>query len=91
MATTGSIPVPFFELGAAMNALQWPAMVATVLASWLVASSQPSRRNVGFWVFIGSNVLWIAWGIYSAAPALVTLQLCLAAMNIRGARKTENK
>ena len=74
-----------------IDALQWPAMVVTVLASWLVASSQSSRRNVGFWVFIGSNVLWIAWGVYSAAPALVTLQVCLAAMNIRGARKTENK
>ena len=74
-----------------MDALQWPAMVVTVLASWLVASSQSSRRNVGFWMFMGSNVLWIAWGIYRAAPALVTLQLCLAVMNIRGAWKTENK
>lgn len=74
-----------------IDALQWPAMVVTVLASWLVASSQASRRNVAFWVFIGSNILWITWGIYSAAPALVTLQLCLAAMNIRGARKSENK
>jgi hypothetical protein len=73
-----------------IDALQWPAMLVTVLASWLVASSQSSRRNVGFWVFIASNVLWIAWGIYSAAPALVTLQLCLAVMNIRGTRKTEN-
>ena len=73
-----------------IDALQWPAMVVTVLASWLVASSQSSHRNIGFWVFIGSNVLWIAWGIYSAAPALVTLQLCLALMNIRGARKTKS-
>ena len=74
-----------------IDALQWPAMLVTVLASWLVASAESSRRNVGFWVFIGSNVLWIAWGIYSAAPALVTLQICLAVMNIRGARKTENQ
>lgn len=74
-----------------IDALQWPAMLVTVLASWLVASSESSRRNVGFWVFISSNVLWIAWGIYSAAPALVTLQICLAVMNIRGARKTETR
>jgi hypothetical protein len=80
-----------FEFAALVDALQWPAMVVTVLASWLVASSQPSRRNFGFWVFIGSNVLWIAWGIYRAAPALVILQLCLAVMNIRGARKTEHQ
>ena len=73
-----------------IDALQWPAMVVTVLASWLVASSKSSHRNVGFWVFIGSNVLWITWGIYSNAPALVALQLCLAGMNIRGARKTKD-
>ena len=85
------IPARFFDAGAAMDALQWPAMVVTVLASWLVASSQSSRRNVGFWMFMGSNVLWIAWGLYRAVPALVTLQLCLAVMNIRGAWKTENK
>ena len=74
-----------------IDALQWPAMLVTVLASWLVASSESSRRNVGFWMFIGSNVLWVTSGVYSAAPALVTLQICLALMNIRGARKTQNQ
>jgi len=41
--------------------LQWPAMVVTVTAAWLVASSQVKLRNYGFWVFLLSNVLWIAW------------------------------
>lgn len=50
-------------------------MVIEVLALWLVASSKSSHRNTGFRVFIGSNVLLIAWGIYRAAPGLVTLQL----------------
>jgi hypothetical protein len=36
-----------------------------------------------------SNVLWIVWGWYSSAYALIALQVCLAVMNIRGARKTE--
>lgn len=73
----------------ALNLLQWPAMAVTVGASWLVASSQPGRRNAGFWVFLLSNALWVAWGLYSSAPALVALQVALAAMNIRGAKKTE--
>lgn len=72
-----------------LNLLQWPAMVVTVAASWLVASTQKGKRNVGFWVFLFSNVLWVTWGIYSGAIALVVLQVCLAAMNIRGAMKTE--
>jgi hypothetical protein len=73
------------------NLLQWPAMVVTIAASWLVACTAKRQRNIGFWVFLVSNVLWIAWGLFSGAPALVTLQVCLAAMNIRGAMKTEKK
>jgi hypothetical protein len=72
-----------------MNLVQWPAMVVTVVASWLVASSHEGKRNAGFWIFLLSNALWIAWGLYSGAVALVVLQVCLAAMNIRGAKKTE--
>ena len=68
--------------------LQWPAMVATVLVSWLVASSHDGRRHAGFWVFLASNLLWLAWGWHTGATALVVLQCCLAAMNIRGAHKT---
>jgi hypothetical protein len=74
----------------AINLLQWPAMVVTVTASWLVASSQDRRRNWGFWVFLLSNLLWVVWGWATQAWALVVLQAALAAMNIRGARKTEN-
>jgi hypothetical protein len=69
--------------------LQWPAMVVTITASWLVASSSPRRRNLGFWLFLASNALWIAWGWHAGAVALIVLQVALAALNIRGARKTE--
>lgn len=69
--------------------VQWPAMAVTVLASWLVASKSERRRNVGFWVFMVSNALWVTWGIHAGAMALVGLQVCLAAMNIRGVVKSE--
>ena len=69
---------------------QWPAFAASVLAAWLVESNAPARRNIGFWVFLASNVLWVAWGLYSHAIALIALQVCLAAMNIRGLLKTED-
>jgi hypothetical protein len=72
-----------------MNLVQWPAMVVTVVAAWYVSSTHTSKRNWGFWLFLLSNVLWVAWGLYSGAPALIVLQVCLAAMNIRGAAKTE--
>ena len=69
--------------------LQWPAMAVTIMASWLVASSNEKRRNIGFWVFLVSNALWIAGGWHDGAKALIALQVGLAAMNIRGAVKTE--
>jgi hypothetical protein len=72
-----------------INLIQWPAMVLTVLAAWLVGSQRKTRRNVGFWVFLLSNVLWVVWGSYANAYALVLLQVCLAALNIRGAHKND--
>jgi hypothetical protein len=68
--------------------LQWPASATTLLASWLVASTHARRRHVGFWTFLCSNALWVAWAWHADAPALIALQVGLAALNIRGAVKT---
>lgn len=67
-----------------LQLLQWPAMLATVLASWWVASTHRHKRAWGFWAYLLGNVLWSAWGWHTSATALVVLQGCLAAMNIRG-------
>lgn len=69
--------------------IQWPAMVVTIVAAWMVASQKKSRRNVGFWVFLLSNLLWVIWAWHDGAYALIALQIGLAAMNIRGAMKTD--
>ena len=71
-----------------VNLIQWPAMAITLAASWLVASKKESRRNTGFWTFLLSNALWIVWGWHDGAFALVALQVGLAGLNIRGAKKT---
>ncbi len=70
-----------------LNAIQWPALVVTVIAAWLVASQRKLKRNWGFWLFLLSNLLWIAWGLHDHAYALIFLQLCLAFLNIRGTQK----
>jgi hypothetical protein len=72
-----------------IDAIQWPAMAVTVAASWLVGSTHRRRRAAGFWLFLLSNALWVAWGWHADAPALVVLQVCLAAMNVRGVFKAE--
>ncbi len=77
------------DAGTIVDFLQWPAMVASVAAAWLVASTRAHRRNVGFWVFLVSNVLWVIWGWSTKAWALIALQVILAAMNVRGLKKTE--
>lgn len=69
--------------------LQWPAFAASLLAAWLVASRSTRHRNWGFWVFLASNVLWVAWGWQAQAWALIALQVGLALLNIRGLHKTE--
>jgi hypothetical protein len=83
---------PRVDLAAALawlDLVQWPAMAATLLGAWLVASQQPRRRNIGFWVFLVSNALWVVWGWHDGAWALVALQLGLVALNVRGVRKSE--
>lgn len=71
--------------------VQWPAFAASVLAAWLVGSKAASRRNAGFWVFLASNALWVTWGLHSHAIALIALQICLAAMNVRGLSKSDEE
>jgi hypothetical protein len=70
-----------------LDSTQWPAMLITIIAAWFVASTQRRRRRMGFWLYLVSNVLWIVWGLHTNAYALIVLQICLAAMNIRGERK----
>ncbi|AKA24386.1 hypothetical protein [Pseudomonas chlororaphis] len=67
--------------------LQWPAMLVTVLAAWLIGSLKPGRRVAGFVCFMLSNLLWVLWGWHAHAWALIVLQVCLGIMNLRGLRK----
>jgi hypothetical protein len=72
-----------------LDLLQWPAMAVTVAAAYLIASRSARKRAIGFWCFLASNLLWVVWGFHDHAWALVGLQFCLAALNIRGVYKNE--
>ncbi len=72
-----------------LGALQWPAMLVTLGAAWLVGSKGKRKRNLGFWCFVASNVLWAVWGWHAQAYALIALQVGLFALNVRGANKNE--
>jgi hypothetical protein len=82
--TATCFPMDYLDL------IQWPAMVASVVAAWLVGAQSKGRRKSGFWWFLASNVLWIAWGWHTRAWALIALQFALVTLNIRGARKNES-
>lgn len=69
--------------------LQWPAMAASLLAAWLVASTAARRRRAGFWIFLTSNAMWVAWGWHDGAWALIALNACLAVTNVRGILKND--
>lgn len=49
----------------------------------------PATTQGRLLVFLASNLLWIAWGLYAQAYALILLQVCLAAMNLRGTHRNE--
>ena len=70
-----------------IDLIQWPAMAVTVVAAWLIASQRKFKRNWAFWLFLLSNLLWMAWGWHDGAYALIFLQLCLGFLNVRGAMK----
>ena len=72
-----------------MQHLQWPAMAVTLVSAYLVAAQSKTQRQWGFWFFLLSNILWVAWGWYASAYALIILQFGLAALNIRGVAKNE--
>ncbi|MES2819266.1 MAG: hypothetical protein V4812_09820 [Pseudomonadota bacterium] len=73
-----------------LDLLQWPAMLTTVAAAWLIGSLSQHRRTLGFWCFLLSNLLWVIWGWHAQAYALIVLQLCLAGLNIRGVKKNDS-
>ncbi|RZI56995.1 MAG: hypothetical protein EOP37_22115 [Rubrivivax sp.] len=73
-----------------LNALQWPAMVVTLVAAWLVGGRSARRRSLGFWVFVISNVLWCIWGAFTGSYALIVLQVGLFVLNLRGVRKNDD-
>lgn len=73
-----------------LDFLQWPAMLVTLYAAYLIGSKRADRRVFGFCMFILSNLLWIAWGWHDQAWALIVLQVSLMAMNIRGIFKNED-
>ena len=72
-----------------LDLLQWPAMIVTVVAAWLIASQAKRKREIGFWCFLFSNALWIVWSWHDHAYALIALQIALALLNIRGLSKNE--
>ena len=75
--------------GELIDLLQWPAMAITLLSAWLVGSQSKRKRSWGFWTFIISNALWVMWGLYDEAYALIGMQIGLLFLNIRGAVKNQ--
>ena len=74
-----------------IDIIQWPAMAATLLGAWLLASDQARTRIIGFAVFCLSNVMWVIWGWHDQAWALVSLQVGLFFLNSRGIKRNNEE
>ena len=62
-------------------------MAITVLAAWFMGSVRARRRVIAFWCFTAGNALWVIWGASHEAYGLITLEIILALMNMRGLKK----
>ena len=71
-----------------IDLLQWPAMVVTIVAAWLVASQSKRKSTIGFWVFLASNVLWSVWG-WHRAPTRSSCSSSRSRMNVRGVYRND--
>jgi hypothetical protein len=76
-------------MDAFINWLQWPAMIVTLVSAWFIASQSKRKRQIGFWGLLLSNLIWGVWGWHDEAYALLSLQIALASLNIRGALKND--
>jgi len=66
-------------------------MMITIVTAWLIASQSKSRREVGFWLCLLANVLWVAWGLNAKTYSIVAMQFALAILNFRGVYKNERR
>lgn len=73
-----------------IDLLQWPGMAASLAGAYLLGSQDARTRIIGFVVFCTSNVLWTVWGFSEQAWALITLQVGLFILNVRGIRRNED-
>lgn len=81
--------LPCEVMDALLNALQWPAMGLTWIATWFLASQKKRKIIWGHWCFVVSNVLWGAWGWHDHAYGLIALQCGLFWLNFQSASKNE--
>jgi hypothetical protein len=70
-----------------LNLTQWPAMIITLVAAWLVASQTQHKPSWGFWRFLVGNVLWVVLGWH--APLTRTLPYNLACARLMYAAHEE--
>ena len=67
-----------------LGALQWPAMIIALIGAWYVGHAHPRARMWGFWGFLISNILWVAWALHNHAWGLLIMQALFIVTSARG-------
>ena len=67
----------------AVQALEWSAALLTIGGAWLLAN-KGARASWGFVLFLGANLLWIAFAWMQAHTGLMVQQLVLTAISLQG-------
>lgn len=67
----------------AVSILQWVGCGLAVIGSFLIAL-RGKRPDVGFWLYLISNIVWIVYGDLTHAPGLITMQVVFLLTNALG-------
>lgn len=70
-----------------ITAVSWIAMACVLLQFWFMSKG---REKFAFYCALTGCVFWVAFAIPTASWALLTLQMAIACLSIRGLVRLEN-
>jgi hypothetical protein len=71
-----------------VNFLDWPAMLTALIGTFILSRRAPSARmrRLAFFIYLVSNLLWLAWACHLRAYPMIIMQLGFLYTSIDGIR-----
>jgi len=67
-----------------VSIIEWVAAIFSLAGAWLLGYRSAAARRAGWGCFLGSNIMWLMWGVSIAAWPFVVVQVCFTVTSVRG-------